>query len=163
MGHRLIRVSGFEEALAAKLAASFRFSAASLDSVALVAGRHIFVDELPECEDIFTTDPIFNPDREPTIGIYTRPAPGIEVGVSSGSRLELPVDILLRFGRSMGVTKDLLGDLFGWILGNLPGANIGKFIIRATVPVSRPVPFARYGDDHTAATCSIRFLAVPLP
>jgi hypothetical protein len=163
MGRRLIRVTGFEEAIAAKIASSFRFSDPTLSNVALVAGRHVFVDELPECEDIFTTDPVFDADREPTLGIYTKPGPGIPPSVSSGSRLEFNVDILLRFGRTMGQTKDFLGDLFGWVLNKLPGAQVGKFVIRATVPISRPVPFARYGDDHTVASCTIRFLAVPLP
>jgi len=162
MGSRIFRVTGFEEALADKLASSFRFSSPELSSLVLAGGRNIFVDELPEVEDISDSTAAFDPNAEPTIGIYTKPGPGQPPAASSGSRMEFNVDILLRFGRSMAKTKGYLGEVINWCLANLPGAAAGVFLIRAVVPVQRPVPFERFGDDHAVASSTLRFLVVPL-
>ena len=162
MGQRIVRSSGFEEGLAALIAASFRFSDDTLKLKPLEEGRHLFVDELPEVEDVETTSPEFQPDVEPTIGLYSRSGQGPLPTSSSGSRHEFQVDILLRFGRSMSSTKRLLGQLFDWLLKKAQGKAAGDFRIRAVLSVQRPVPFQRFGDDHAVASSSIRFLVVPI-
>ena len=62
---------GFEGALAQAIADRFRFSGPTLRNIALVPGRHLFVQDLPTSQVIAQNFAGFDVTVEPAIVLYT--------------------------------------------------------------------------------------------
>lgn len=162
MGQRRIRLDGFEEALAGAIAAGFRFPDATLQNLALEAGRHLFVNDMPEVEAIAKTATDFDEKTEPQIGIYTTQQGGILPSVSSGARHEWNLRIIVRAGKVFERVKELLEHLVKFLI-ELKGKRATPFLVKHVQLTSRPQPFERKGDDRALASSTLKFLAVPLP
>lgn len=165
---RNVQLQGFEDAVAQAIADNFRFVGPFLEDVELVTGRHLFVQDMPEVEDIAETEAQavqpYDPDREPTISIYTTGGELIPT-ISRGGRHEWALRFVLRLGVVPEDTKSRLEELTefveSWFPGKIIGnATLGKHQVKAALITSRPSVFSRVNDEHAFATCTFRFLAV---
>ncbi len=169
MGVRRLRLSGFETELLDVIAASFRFDDGALKDYALTVGRHLFASDLPAAEDIAVTASVaddaafpFDARREPAIAVYRQPGTGIVPSSSSGSRMEFNELLVLRAPRALQDAVDLLGDLVVWLELNAVGKRSEHFKIVGFQTLGMPVPLQRLGNDESAASATVRFLAVAL-
>lgn len=169
MGMKRLVLTGFEDALAGVIAAAteppaqFRFADPSLKDLVLEAGRHLFVNDLPEVTQLLQTYADFDVEAEPSVALYSQAPPGPDPSPSSGSRLEWLLRIVLRFGTVPEMAKQLLEELSRFVVESLKGARVGGFILKGATFNQRPTVFAREGDDHAFASTLVRFRAVARP
>ncbi len=158
-----IALTGFDEALAGWLAEGFAFTA--VPGARLVDGRSLFVEDLPEEDDIARTAPSgYNPDKEPALCLYTEPGPGFEGAMLRGDvKHEETVRLVLRHGVTPLVVKRLLEEVVDYVLRNAGGAVMGRFVVKRTLLIFRPVVTAREGDDHVYAAATLRFKLIAHP
>jgi len=160
---RRVVLVGFEEALAKYIAENFRFSGDTLQNVPLVEGRNIFVQDMPEVEELAQTFTDFSIATEPTLALYTDPGEGALPGVSGTPRHEWNLRFVLRLGTVPEETKMRLEELVAWMERNTQGRIMGRFQVKKFLYVSRPTVFERAGDDHAFVSSVLRFIVVPLP
>lgn len=167
---RRISFEGFEVGFLTYIGANFRFSTEPLKNYAMEAGRHLFVQDMPEIEEIRQTVAgglPYEPKREPTISVYTNPGPGLVPSSSSGSRHEWTLRVVLRLGTVPEEAKARLEELIAYVEKKLKGKKINdarghRFIIKGVLVVIRPTVFAREGDNHAFCQSVVRFFAVPV-
>mgnify|MGYP001565997936 CR=1 FL=1 len=157
-----INLQGFEDALREKISASFKFSGIFLETLTLVSGRHLFVNDVPDDDELKQQYPDFDGDKEPIVGIYTTPTEGIRASTGSGSKHDWTLRLDLRLGAVAEVAKEKLEELFEWLLVEVPGVRMGSFIVRGVLSSTRPISFRREGDDGRHASATVRFLGVSL-
>ncbi len=164
-----VKLGGFEDGIAAAVAAGFTFSIITFKGQPLSVGRHLFVQDMPEVEELGedfngkteARKPIFDATREPTIGIYTEAGVGVIPSSSHGGRHEIALRFVLRIGTVPETSKEHLEQLIEWVEESLP-SRITGYMIRARIIVSRPRVFAREGDQHAYCDAIVRFMMVPL-
>lgn len=158
MSEPLIRVEGFEEALAAAIASLFKFTDAALSGITLVAGRHLFANRLPEAADVVAMTSLpatFNPKVEPVIGIFGGD------GSVNGSKNVFVIEFQLRIPRESNHAGKLLGQLVDWLQAGMRGQEITGFTVKSARIQSLPSGFVRISDNTHIAKSRVRFLAVP--
>lgn len=159
MSEPLIRVEGFEEALAKAIAASFRFTDAGLAGTELVAGRHLFANRIPEAADVvklLSPGDSFDPKVEPVIGLF-----GGDGSTVSGSKHSFVVEFQLRIPREANHAGKLLGQLVDWLPRGMRGEVIDGFVVKSARIQTLPSGFVRISDNTHFAKSRVRFLAVP--
>lgn len=161
MGERTVILQGFEEGLAGEIAARFTFTATPPTNAPLGLGRNLFVDFMPERDDIKKTSPEFNPEKEAVVAIYNAGGASVGATVSSGSRHEWNLRIAIRFGTVFEAAKELLEQLVAWLERSLRGRPIGRHYVKGVFITARPSPFQRTGDAQAYCTATVRILAVP--
>jgi hypothetical protein len=170
MSYRRLALDTFEDGVADYLAANFRFPDALVGSgLILEVSRHIFVEDMPTVDELREdaeriaeeegTGTAYD-ENQPTIGIYNESDPNIRATISSDSKLEFLTRFVIRFGTTPASANDLLRILYLYIVENFAGKVVGKYRIKRALPSSGPVAVEYAGDDHTFASCMIRFQAV---
>lgn len=166
-----LELQGFEDALVERIAAAsqtdppeFRFGAVSIRWIPLVPGRHLFVQDMPEVEDIAETieedTPYpYRPNVEPTIGIFTQTGIGVEPSASYGGRLEWTLRIALRMGTVNEDCKSALEELVEFVSRKAKG-RLGAFLVKGIQITQRPQVFRITETDQVFAEAQLRFLAV---
>lgn len=167
---RRILLEGFEAALVDAIAAAtaaappeFRFSDPSFSNLVLQGGRHLFVNDLPEVEDLLQTSADFDEHSEPSIAVFTQTGTGPKPSASSGAVMETVLRIVLRFGTVPEIAKQFLEQLAKFIHEDLKGARMGGFILKNAEFMQRPSVFQRQADDHAFVSTTMRFWAVARP
>jgi hypothetical protein len=156
-----VRLHGFEEALATLLTQVFRYS--GLEDYPLVEGRNVWVQHIPEDEEILVTSPNFDPKKEPVLSIMTNPDQGLVPASGAGSRHQWDLRFLLRYGTVHEEAKAKLESLMNYLALSARGKRAGKFLIKGLFITTRPVPFSRGDDDHSTVQAVVRFMGVPVP
>ena len=163
---RRIELRGLEDALRDKIASTFRFEGDHLKNVALVAGVHLYVQEIPSAEaadQSATAKSIpFEPATDTMIGIFTAPSQGLEITTGSGSKQDWTLRFIVRINDTPARAKDLCEELMNFVLGTALKGKVGNFIAKAIFPGTRPVSFRREGDDGRLAQSIVRVLGVSL-
>lgn len=156
-------VRGFEDELLSEIASGFRFTSPGLTDTALVVGRNLYLQDMPEVEDIQETATGFREDREPVISVYTDATPGVRPSLRGqpSDKLDYTLRVFLRYGTVPEKAKELLEQLSRWLL-TLRG-KAGKYRVKGVFPLLRPTVFARTGDDHAYVSATFRFLVVSVP
>lgn len=168
MGERRLRLKGFQKELAGIIAAGFRFEDDDLKDYALSVGRNLFASDLPASEDIAVTASAsdngmeFDGTKEPAIAIYRQPGGGIQPSSSSGGRLAFNELFVLRAPKALDDAVDLLDELVVWLEKNIIGRTSTHYKICGVQTLGLPVPIQRLGNDQSAASATVRFLAVAL-
>lgn len=162
MNDKRILLEGFEQSLVQGIADRFRFAGDGIYTGALVPGRHLFVQDLREREDIGDTAAGFDGATEPSIVLYTDGGPGIAPSASSGSRHEWNLRVVLRFGVVLERAKALLEQLVTFLQG-LRGVRLGRHIVKGIFITTRPGVFKRAGDDQAYCSSTLRILGVAIP
>lgn len=160
-----VSLDGFEDALAAWLASAFRFEGPYLSNVKLKVGRHVFV-QVMDAVDTLVADAKalgedYDPEKEPTISIFTIPSPGVAPAMSKGGRHEWQLRIAMRLGVVMEECKARMEELVEFLKGNIRGAHVDRYAVKGFILTSRPTPFQL--DDSDQAYCEVqaRLMAVP--
>lgn len=161
MGQRIVRLQGFEEGLVEVIAAGFTFDAEGVSSAALVPGRNLFVDDMPEREQIAKSWSDFDGAAEPVVSIYNPGGASVAPSLGSGSRHEWSLRIVVRFGTVFELAKQCLEQLIEWIERSLRGRAVAAHYVKGVFIVNRPSPFQRTGDAQAYCTATVRILAVP--
>ncbi len=163
---RRVELRGLEESLRDKIASVFRFEGQHLKNVALVAGVHLFVQELPSSEAAAQSAKAksipFDPATDPMIGIFTSPSQGVEITTGSGSKQDWTLRFIVRINDTPERAKELCEELINFVLGTALKGKVGNFIAKAILPATRPVSFRREGDDGRLAQAIVRVLGVSL-
>ena len=164
------QLTGFENALAAQIEAAtaavpptFRFSHPGIKDLILVEGRHIFLQDLPHTKDIVTANPLldpFDPQKEPTIGIFTQAGAGIIPSSGIGGRHEWTLQFVLRAGVVFNTAKEHLEELTEYLELELP-SEFGGFAVANVVIETRPRAVTRREDDFAYVEAVLRFMVVP--
>lgn len=162
MNDKRILLEGFEQALVQGIADRFRFQGDGIYTGALVPGRHLFVQDLTEREDIGDTAAGFDPETEPAIVVYTDGGAGITPSSSSGSRHEWNLRVVLRLGVVLERAKALLEQLVRF-LENLRGVRLGRHVLKGVFITTRPGVFKRAGDDQAYCSSTLKILGVAIP
>lgn len=168
MAQRRLRLSGFEREVLDIISDGFRFESETLRSYALKPGRNLFAGDIPAASDIAITASdadnglAYDEKREPAIALYRQPGSGIPSTSSSGSRLEFNELLVLRAPRTLDEAVDLLGELVVWLELEVIGRTSTHYKIVGFKVLGMPVPFQRLNDDQSAASATVRFLAVAL-
>jgi hypothetical protein len=166
MGVRRLRLSGIETDILKMIANGFRFSNPDLKDYALVLDRNLFANDMPDAADIAITASdadnglAFDAKKEPAIVLYRQPGSGIDPTMSSGSRLAFNFLIVLRVPKTLQDAADMLGELVVWLEMNAAGQTTEHFEIRSFKTLGLPIPYQRLSDDKSAASATVRFLAV---
>ena len=166
MGVRRLRQSGFETEVLEMIGAGFRFSDPGLRDYRLVLDRNLFANDMPAVEDIVVTASdadnglSFDPKKEPAIALYTQPGRGIQPTMSSGSRLAFNLLVVLRIPATLQEAVDSLRELVVWLENNAAGKAMEHYLIRNYETLGAPVPYQRLADGKSAASATLRFLAV---
>lgn len=172
-----LKLGGFEDAIAASIASTFVFDLPWVppepqphwNKRPLIAGRNVFVQDMPETEELQEAYPADETDEtvigyddkgEPTISLYTEAGIGVRTTSSHGGMQEGGVRFVLRLGTIPETAKEYLEKLIEWIEGEMKSRVTG-YVIRSRVIESRPRVFAREGDDHAYVDAVVRFLMVP--
>lgn len=166
MSDRVIRLYGFEEGLAARIAASFHFADPGYDDVIIQGGRNLFCSTMPTVEEIAqmmqaqSAKP-FDPTREPIISIGANIGIGVQPTVSSSRRQEWNTHVMLRIARAPEIAKGLLEDLFDYLI-LVRGRLSTKFQVKNAVALSRPTIVDVLANDLAMVSAVVKFFAVPL-
>jgi hypothetical protein len=165
-----VALTGFEEALAAAIAAGFRFAGETLQNVPLLLGRHLFVGYLPPIDRVQGDKPVgqtFDPQQEPAIALYPASGGGALPSNCDSGKHEFVVEIALRIPKETQRASHLLDELVRWIKASVVGGTVtgsyGDFAVGellGTIP--NPTPFRRLTDGSAVSTVRLRFFAVPL-
>lgn len=158
-----ILTEGFEEALSWWIHDNFKFGTPELKNTQVKRGRNLFVQDMPEVEDIQKTETDYDINREPTVSIYTDPIVGVVPSSGAGGRMEWNLRIILRFGVVPELAKGLLEQLYEEVLRKARTISVGRFIVKGANSSLRPTVFQRVGDQHAFVTCTIKFFVVVRP
>lgn len=155
-------VRGFEDELLSLIASGFRFTTEPMKHVPLQVGRHLFLQDMPEVEDLLETAPDFRESEEAVVAVYTDTSPGVTQSLRGqrSDKLDYSLRVFLRFGTVPEKAKELLEQLSRFLL-TLRGRS-GKYLLKGVFPLNRPTVFARTGDDHAYVSATFRFLVVTL-
>lgn len=172
MRNSTIPLYGFEEGLAAVIAAGFRFANPGYNDLVLEGARHIHVSTMPDPADIARTiafaretDPSIKPydsSREPMIGIGCATGEGVPATSSSSQKEEWNIQAVMRFGKAPEVVKGLLEELAAWLLKRRGRVPTG-YQIKGTKMLSRPTVLGVDQNDLCLVSTTIKFFVVPLP
>lgn len=157
----MVRTACFDEELAAAIADRFRFDRTLLGfDLALRPGQHVFVDKMPEVDEIARSADSAYDDRHPTLSFYVESGPGVETTVSYGGKQQHIVRVLLRWGTNGAKARRLLCGFYDWAVRSLQGFATENFVVRGVITVQEPVGVYYEGDDHAFASCAFRLLVV---
>jgi hypothetical protein len=163
---RRITFAGFDEALVTEIGNVFRFSTALFPANRiLVPGVHLFLEDLPEVDDIRATADSQNQvydEQDPVLAFFAEGVPGVAPSISSGARLEWLVRVVIRYGTVSYRARTLLEDLYAYLIRSFPGRKVGSFMIKNVIPSSMPVGVYYEGDKHAMASATLRFMGVAL-
>ena len=158
-----INLTGFEEALQAFIVENFTFlSDDFLKDKPLVPGRNIFVNDVPDDDEVKQTSPDFDPNREPIIGLFITATPGVRASSGTGSKLDWGVRTELGYGTVTQGALNLLSELHEFLFTKATGARMGDFIVRGIESIAKPLPFRREGDDRRLASSNLRMSGISL-
>ncbi len=170
MGVRLIKLRGFHaDVLKMIQDGGFRFSDPDLRDYKLVVDRNLFASDMPDPADIAVTASSedngfpFDPLKEPAIAIYRQPGSGVTPSMSSFSGLAFNLLVVLRVPKTLEDALGMLDELVSWLENNAVGYVGEDFIIRHYQTLGLPIPYQRLADDKSAASATLRFLAVARP
>ncbi len=160
-----ISLDGFEDAVIAYLAKSFRFSGPYLSNVPLKVGRHLFVQVMDPVDTLVAEAKVLNepydPEKEPTISVFTLVNAGIQPTSSRGGRHEWILRIVMRFGVVLEECKARLEELIEFMKMNTRGAYIDRYAVKGIVLTSRPSVFQIEDSDQAYCEVHLRLFAVP--
>ena len=163
MADRTVLLVGFEGAVAQAIADRFKFSGPTLRNIALVPGRHIFVQDMPSSQQIAQSYSGFDVTVEPAIVLYTATGPKTISTSSSGGRHEFPIEIVMRLPAANEATKALLEELVTFLVKQFAGIVAGAFLLKATELLSAPAVIGRQENEQVLVSSRLRFFAVPMP
>jgi hypothetical protein len=164
-----IRVSldGFEDALIAYLASAFRFSGEFLQNVPLIVGRHLFVQDAPEVDqlkrDADAAGQEFDVAREPTISVFTQPNDALTPSISRGGRHEWQLRIVIRLGVVLEECKARAEELIKFLTISSRGARMDRYVVKAVNLTARPTAFQTAAGEQAYCEMELKFFAVPRP
>jgi hypothetical protein len=161
MNDQVIILSGIPLAIGAVIAERFRFSLAGVTEEALVPGRNLFANDMPERDGIKKTSPAFDPTKEPVITFYSVGGVPLRPSLSRGSKHDFNVRAVLRYGTVFDAALEPLEQLLAWMVDDFRGRRIGKHRVRGVVISSAPSPFQRANDQQAYCSATLKFLAVP--
>jgi hypothetical protein len=157
------KLKGLEDGLATYIAANFAYSSPNNQTLVFGAGGNVFVQDLPEIEEVKLGKPGFNIDLEPSTAIFTEGGVGLLPSSSRGRKYEVNVRFVVRLGVVMERAKDLVGELTAFLLEESRGARLGSsppYIVKGAILIQAPDVFQRVGDGHAFASSVVRFLLV---
>lgn len=160
-----IQLSGFEDALIKHISENFRFEGEHLKNVKLVVGRHLFVQDMPPTdalvEDAKAVREDYDPERDPTISVFTTPNQNVAPSLGRGGRHEWQLRVVMRLGTVLEECKARLEELTRWLDTDFRGAYIDRYAVKGVLLRSRPSSFKI--DDSEQAYCEVqlRLFAVP--
>ena len=163
MGSPAVLLVGFEGAVAQAIASRFRFSGPTLSNLALVPGRHLFVQDMPSSQLIAQNYAGYDVTVEPVIVLYTAPGPKAIPSSSTGGRHEFLIELVIRLPKSNEDTKKLLEELVTFIERDFSNLVAGDFQIKRAEIRSAPGPIGRLENDQVLVSSTLKFFAVPMP
>lgn len=160
-----IRLVGFEDGLAERIASDFRFRSDDyLKDVTLKIKRHLFSGWMPEISAI-TADLVagerFDPTREPVMAIYGDANSGPVQGMSYNGKHVLQGEIVLRLPKENRTLSALLAELLEWMSDELPNSSIGAYRVISVRAPKTPGGFVRLADGMMFASGKLNFLSAP--
>lgn len=162
---RRIQLDGFEDAVCKHLAENFRFEGQFLQNLPLKVGRHLFAQDMRTTDELVADAKALNeeydPEREPTISIFTMPNQGLAPSSSRGARHDWQLRIVMRLGVVMEECKARLEELLEYMNNGMRGAYIERYAVKGVLMQVRPNAFQIEDGDQAYCEVQVRLFAVP--
>jgi len=160
-----IQLDGFEDAIIACIAANFRFEGPYLSNVPLKVGRHLFVQDLRNTDELIADAKAagedFDPEKEPIMAVYTEPIQGLAPSSSRGGRHEWTLRVIMRLGVVMEECKARLEELTEWLNKDFRGMYVDRYAVKACNIQVRPAAFQIEDSEQAYCEVQLHLFAVP--